>query len=463
MSDEAAKADVLIIGAGFAGLTAARDLEALGYSVVMLEARDRVGGRIEATQIAGLTVDAGGMWVGPTQTSLLALAKEFNVETYPTYLEGKGITRLGANRYAPDGEAFENEIGLPRKIKLGLLLSKLEKAQKSIDVEAPWYGAKAAEFDQMTVAVWANKAVSDRTVRRILDFIVRSVFCCEPDELSFLYFLFYLKAAGGLEVLIQAGPGGAQNLLFHGGLHQIADRLLESLNAKVFLSTPIERVSQTLTGVTAVDQNGSKYVADRAIIATPPQNTLSMVFDPALPQARTELLKRQTMGACIKVWIAYDRPFWRETGLNGSLSDDNCAFAPVFDVTPSGSNIGLLAGFFDAHAATMWSDRTSDERRTKVLETLSEAFGPQALKPIDYFERDWTKERYSHGCYGAYMPPGALTRYGIELRRTAGLIDWAGTETATVWSGYVEGAIHSGKAAARRAVEQLRAVAKEKA
>ena len=441
-----ARYDCVVVGAGFAGLAAAADLGAAGRSVLVVEARDRVGGRVEAGRVAGHTVDLGGMWAGPTQTALLDLARRFGVSTYPTWLGGRSRGRLGDRAVEAEGEAFEDEIGLVSKLRLGLLLHKLGRLLRSVDAEAPWAGPHAAALDRQTVASWADREVGDRTVRRLLDFVVRSVFCAESEDLSFLFFLFYLRAAGGLEVLIQAGPGGAQNLLFEGGLHQVAVRLHEGASAETRLSEPVVAVRQA-GGAVEVETVAGRYAARRVVVAVPPALCGAVEFAPALPAARVELLKRQVMGACVKVWVAYDRPFWREAGLNGSVTDDGAPFSPVYDVTPPGASVGLLAGFFDG-AAAVEGGAGPGERRGLAVATLAEHLGPEAARPLAVVERDWTRERWSGGCYGAYMPPGALSKYGASLRAPHGRVHWAGTETATVWSGYVEGALRSGRRAA---------------
>ncbi|WP_412061967.1 flavin monoamine oxidase family protein [Rubrivirga sp. IMCC45206] len=445
------QADCVVVGAGFAGLAAAADLEAAGLSVLLLDARDRVGGRTEAGALAGQTVDLGGMWAGPTQTALLELADRLGVATFPTPLDGRSRGRLGDLRFEAHGEAFEDEIGLVSKVRLGLLVHKLGRLLRHVDAEAPWQGARAAALDRETVASWAAREVGDRTVRRLLDFVVRSVFCAEPDDLSLLFFLFYLKAAGGLEVLIQAGPGGAQNLLFHGGLHQLAVRMHRALAAETRLEEPVVAVHSTDDGVEVVTSAG-RHRSAHVVVAVPPALCAGLAFSPALPARRRALLARQVTGTCIKVWVAYRRPFWRDAGLNGGVADDTRPFSPVYDATPPGAPVGLLAGFFDGEAAVAWSERTPEERQQEVVATLAEHLGPEAHDPVGYAERDWTREPWSRGCYGAYLPPGALSKYGSALRAPHGRVHWAGTETASVWSGYVEGAIRSGRRAAAEVV-----------
>lgn len=447
--------DCIIVGAGFAGLSAARAL-ANECRVLVLEARDRLGGRTEAGTLAGTTIDLGGMWVGPTQTALLEIGRAYDIKTYPTHLEGRGIGHFDDLNVEFDGEAFETKIGLVSKLQLGLAVHKLNRLCARIDPVAPWASANAKRLDATTVAQWSVAHIHNRRVRELLYFIVRSVFCCEPDDLSFLFFLFYLKSAGGLEVLIKAGPGGAQNHLFVGGLYQIAQRMAEELPNPVKTGSPVETIRQDGEVVTVRTADGSAYEARQAIVTTPPEQTNAIHFSPPQPRARHTLLQRQTMGACIKVWLAYERPFWRDDGLNGSVIDTSRAFAPVFDVTPPGTSHGFLAGFFDAKAAVDWGDATPDARRAEAIRTVTEALGPKAADPVDVIERNWMDETYSGGCYGAYMPPGTLTKFGPHLRQSFRQVHWAGTETSVTWSGYVDGAIRSGQRAAKEVAAALR-------
>ena len=456
MADQGQTYDCIVVGAGFAGLSAARKL-ATDHDVLVLEARERVGGRIEAGTLAGVRIDLGGMWVGPTQTELLALADAFSIETYPTFLEGRGVGRFNGRTVEFDGEAFEQDIGLISKLWLGLLVKRLDRMSSVIDPAAPWASEGAERLDAQTVAQWSRANVLDARARTILHFVVRSVFCCEPEDLSLLFFLFYLKSAGGLDVLIKAGPGGAQNRLFRGGLHQIAQRMSDTLADRVRLGYPVSSIDQGGSCATVSTLDGTTYTTRRIIVASPPEQTNAIAFSPRQPMPRRALLRRQTMAACIKLWLAYDRPFWREQGRNGSIVDTTQAFAPVFDVTPPGTPHGFLAGFFDAQSAIAWADTTPAKRRAEAVRTVTEHLGPEGADPIDVVERNWLDEVYSGGCYGAYMSPGTLTKYGPHLRQPFGRIHWAGTETSEIWSGYVEGAIRSG----HRAAEEVRTVLRQ--
>ena len=274
--------------------------------------------------------------------------------------------------------------------------------------------------------------------------------------MSYLFFVCYCKASGGLLVLLAAGPGGAQNLLFHGGLHQASVRLAERLGDRVRLEAAVQAVEQDGDRAVVTTQAGEQVVGRRVIVAVPPPLAAEITWEPGLPQNRRRLLERQAMGSTIKAWIAYDEPFWRADGHNGFLTDDASPFDPVFDATPPGSPVGLLAGFFESVKGRGVAADGPEARRAAAIEVLVRHLGPKAADPVDYVDHDWTAERWSRGCYGATMPPGVLTTVGHLVREPHGLVHWAGTETATVWSGYVEGALESGE---RAAAEVLAATA----
>ncbi len=447
--------DVVVVGAGFAGLRAAQRLTQAGRSVTVLEARDRVGGRICPGEIAGRTIDLGGMWLGPTQRRLDTLTREMGLVRYPMYLEGECTLAFRGRFDRAPGEDFDKALGTPNRLRLLKLNWELERAMKRLDVAAPWNHPKAHEMDGQTVASWVAGRTSSADIRELMNMVCEAVFCTEARELSFLFFAFYCKAAGGLLVLLAGGPGGAQNLLFDGGLHAAANHLAEGLGDSVRLSSPVVAVEQDADLISVTTAAGDAVTARRLIMATPPPLAAAITWEPGLPQDRRRLLERQTMGSTIKAWLAYDRPFWRDSNHNGFVMDDTSAFTPAFDATPPGSGIGLIAGFFESVEGRSVADAGVDGRRDIAIRTLVRHLGPQAGSPIEYVDKDWTGEEWSKGCYGAVMPPGVLTTVGHLMREPFGAVHWAGTETATEWSGYVEGALESGDRAAREVLAAL--------
>lgn len=447
--------DVVVVGAGFAGLSAATRLVAAGRSVAVLEARDRVGGRVAGGEIAGLSVDVGGMWLGPTQRRLDALTREQGLERYDTWLEGECSVGFRGRFGRAPGEDFDRVLGTPNRLRLLRLSRAIDRDARDLDTTAPWAHPRAVAHDSESVASWVAGRTSSADIRELMNSVCRAVFCCEARELSYLFFLFYCKASGGLLVLLAAGPGGAQQVLFRGGLHQAASRLAEGLGDRIRLESPVAAVRQDGERVVVTTAAGDQVVARRAVIALPPPLAAEIDWTPQLPQSRRRLLERQAMGSTIKAWLAYPEPFWRTRGLNGFLTDDESPFDPVFDVTPPGSPVGLLAGFFESVRGRELAAATPQQRRDAAVATLVRHLGPEAASPVDYVDQDWTAERWSRGCYGATMAPGVLTTVGHLIREPHGRVHWAGTETATEWSGYVEGALESGERAASEVLAGL--------
>jgi monoamine oxidase len=444
--DAARSADVAIIGAGFAGLSAAKALRAAGLEPLVIEARDRVGGRTCPGSIAGLTIDLGGMWLGSGQTSLEALAREYGVATYPQYLTGKSAIELNGKIRSSEGEDYLALLSLPVKLDVAQLVYRLTSLSDSIDLERPWAHPKAEQLDGMTLQTWLDEHSHTDGAMAFMVSLVRSVFCAEPANLSFLFFLTYLRGGGNLEHMTTS-RNGAQERLFVGGVHQLSLRMADQLGGRVILNSPVTDVAQDSDGV-SVKCGSATYRAKAIIIAVAPALAARINFSPLLPHKRDALTQRMPMGSVIKAWIAYPTPFWRAKGFSGLYSSDVAPFGPAFDVTPPGTSAGIISGFFDAQHAAEWSARSREERRAEVIRCLTGAFGAEAQNPTEYVEMDWTRERYSLGCYAGTLGPGSLTQFGPELRKPVGRIFLAGTESASVWAGYIEGALRSGARAA---------------
>ena len=376
------------------------------------------------------------------------------LKTYPTWLDGKArIEMLGRIVDCPR-EDFTPALPLTAKLEFAMLEGKLKRMIAAVPPENPTAAAHAEAWDAMSLGEWMRRNVRTKGLTLVLTLITRSLFCAEPDDLSLLHFLFYLKSGLGLDALISAEPGGAQHLMIEGGLHQVAQKMADDLGDAVLYAAPVMAVEQSQSDVSVVTPRGV-YSAKRLILAVAPPLAGGLSFAPMLPHARDALHQRMPMGSVIKAWIAYDRPFWRDDGYNGFVLSDRFGFSPCFDVTPPGDGPGLIAGFFDASEASIWSARMPEKRRKEVIGLLVSTLGANALSPIDYVENDWTTERWSRGCYAAYAPPGVWTRFGQAMREPVGRIHWAGTETATEGNGYVEGALQSGARAAGEVIAAL--------
>jgi monoamine oxidase len=446
--------DAIIVGAGFSGLNAARILREKGKNVLVLESRDRVGGRTRHGQIAGQDIDLGGMWLAPSQLRLTALADAMNVERYPTFLEGKSVLAIAGKQGLINGENFTEFLTLPEKIQAYLLLRRINKLMASVEVDDSWSSAHSNELDSTTVETWLCKTTRSERLRALIRVICASVFCAETSQVSLLFFLAYLKSGGGLESMISADTGGGQNLLFHGGVHQIARNMARELGPALRLNEPVHSIDVS-QDIAVVNTLSAQFRARRVIVAIPPTLLNRISFNPPLPGSQAALHNRLNMGSVIKFWVAYPTPFWRQLGFNGSIVRDDRVVSPCFDVSPPEGKPGLIAGFFEADHAIHVGDFDTEQRRDLVLAMLAEHFGEQALNPLEYIDVDWSKEEWSKGCYGAFAPPGVMSHFGDLIRAPHRLIHWAGTETATQWAGYIEGALQAGERAAQEVLQGL--------
>jgi monoamine oxidase len=441
---------VIVVGAGLAGLMAARQLVAAGRGVLVIEARDRVGGRTANASIgAGKVTEMGGQWVGPTQDRVLALAQELEVETFPTYHEGRNLLELG-------GRVRRYKGTIPRLAPHVLLdvqraLRKVRRAARRVPAEAPWTAPKAAELDSQTMASWVRKAARTKKARRLLEIAAGTVMGTGTAELSALWMLSYVSAAGSFDAMVDV-EGGAQQDRFVGGSQRLSLRLAEELGEGLVLQAPVRRIAQDGGGLD-VEADGFQARAHRVIVAVPPPLAARISFAPSLGGRRDQLTQRMAHGALTKCAAVYPEPFWREQGLSGQAVSDGGPVTTTFDNSPPDGAPGVLLGFIAGAEAIRHARRSEADRRRVVLECFERLFGEQAAKPGIYLETAWAEEQWSRGGPVCSFAPGALVNYGEALRQPAGRVHWAGAETATVWCGYMEGAVRSGERAAEEVLD----------
>ncbi|MFE5295752.1 flavin monoamine oxidase family protein [Streptomyces sp. NPDC056632] len=446
--------DVVVVGAGLAGLTAARAVRAAGRSVLVLEARDRVAGRNLGHHLSnGTAVELGGQWIGRTQTEALKLVSELGLETFPTYDDGAAVTLYNGKRTQYADETFG--LSYESAVEVGRLQQELEGLADQVSLSSPWASPAAAELDRQTVDAWLRANTDNAEALAFWGAIIPAVFSAEPAEMSLLHFLFYIKSGGMIDNLVST-TGGAQELRVVGGTHQMSERLADQLGDAVRVDAPVRQISHDDNGV-QVDYEGGRITAQRVIVAIPPTLAGRLVYKPALPASRDGLTQQIPMGSVIKVQVAYPTPFWRDAGLSGfgfSLDDE---LSVTMDNSPPDGSCGVVVGFFEGAHARSAARLSLEERRAAAVATLVKMFGPEAQNPIEYVEQDWMEEEYTRGCYGGRLGAGVWTQYGAALAEPVGRIHWAGAETSEVWNGYMDGAIRSGHRAAAEALAQLEA------
>lgn len=440
-------ADVIVVGAGLAGLTTARELERAGAKVIVLEGRDRVGGRMRNKHLAdGTPLEVGGQWAGPTQHRIVALARELGVESYPTHVTGDKLIEYRGKLVRYRGTI--PRLNAAALADTGQAQLRLDRLARRVPTDAPWTARNARALDGQSFATWLGRNTVTRGARQLLALSIAAVWACEPEDVSLLHVLFYIHAAGSFEALVET-EGHAQDHRFVGGSVAIAERLAQQVR-EVRLGHRVERIEQDGDRI-RVDG----LTAERVVVAVSPALAGRLRYDPPLPADRDQLTQRTPNGSVIKCMCVYPEPFWRKAGLSGQAAATDGPVRVIFDNTPHGSGKGVLLGFFEGRQAREWGRRTSEERRAILAATFVRIFGAQAADPEEYVECDWSAEELTRGCYGAHLPPGVWTAFGPALTHPVGRIHWAGTETATRWSGYMDGAIESGQRVAAEVRAQL--------
>ena len=436
--------DVVVVGAGPAGLMAARRLQAAGRSVAVLEARDRVGGRTWTEEVDGALLELGGQWVSPDQTELLGLLDELGKQTYPRYREGDGLYRT------PDGQVLRcTGAGLPVSEKtrgeMDRLVGLLDALVDEVGCTAPWAHPRARELDTVPFAHWLRQESADEEACQAIGLFVAGGMLTKPAHaFSTLQAVLMAASAGSFSHLTDEDFILDRRVV--GGMQSVSQAMAADL--EVHLSTPVRTLRRDEAGVTAVSDRVAVR-ARHAVVAVPPNLYTRIGFDPPLPRRQHQLHQHLSLGLVIKVQAVYETPFWREQGLSGTCFGATALVQEVYDNTAHDDPRGTLVGFVSDERADALYELPDAERRQAVLASVADYLGPRALEPLVYHESDWAGEEWTRGAYGASFDLGGLSRYGRDLATPVGRVHWACSDIATEGYQHVDGALRSGRAAAQ--------------
>ncbi|GMQ27812.1 flavin monoamine oxidase family protein [Algoriphagus confluentis] len=444
--------EVLIIGGGFSGLAAAKKLHENHISFLLLEARDRLGGRVYTRQFEGFYLDLGGQWIGPTQDRMYALCKEYGMEYFETYNQGKNILDLAQRIKTYRGVI--PKLGLFALVQLAWVMRKIQKMADSVSLEAPWIHPKSKEWDSLTLEDFLIQNCTHSQTRQVFQVGCETIFACQLKEISLLHALFYIRSGTSLDCLINIKDGAQQHRV-KGGMQTLAEKIAERFAKQIRFNYPVSRIQKTNSGY-LVSGDGFELDCKQIILAVPPPLLSNIQFSPRLSFEKSELLKNYPMGRVGKCFMIYDRPFWRAMGFSGqALSDESTPFQTFFDCSPADASRGIIMGFTIGGRADSFFALGKKERKEKLEAVLIRYFGEKAKKSIQYEDFTMTDESWSQGCYAGLMPKGAWTAWQDAYRKSEGNIHFAGTEAAERWHGYIEGAVISGEAAAEKCLMEV--------
>ena len=437
--------DTIVVGGGVTGLTTAWRLAEAGQDVLVLEARDRIGGRLRSEDHNGSAFEIGGQWVSPDQDALIGLLAELGLETYPRHRAGDSlyVDRAGvAHRFTGEELPVEERTGK----EIDRMIGVLDDLAAQMDPDRPWDHPRAAELDRTSFAQWLDAETDDDEARDNIALYLGPAMLTKPTyAFSALTAVLMSASAGSFSHLVDADFILDRRVV--GGLASVPAELAGRLGDRVRLGADVTHVewdpeSDGAGAVVTVD--GERIRARNVVLALPPTHVRRIRITPELPAEHRHAREHQSFGLVIKVQAEYDTAFWRETGLSGT------GFAPyelvheVYDNTPVDAETGTLVGFVSDLNADELGRLTAEERRGRVLDSLASYFGEAARTPRTYVESDWQHQELTGGAYATSFDVGSLTRYGAALHEPVGPIRFGSSDIAGLGFQHVDGAVRIG-------------------
>lgn len=455
--------DVVVVGAGPSGLTAAYRLQQAGHSVTVVEARHRVGGRTWNGDLDGAFIEIGGQWVSPDQTALKALLQELGLTTFSRYRQGDSIYKNlkgEVKRYS--GDIFP--VDEATKVEMLRLIDMMDEIVAEVGAEEPWAHPRARELDSISFREWLKtKTDNQEALNNISLFIAGAMLTKPAHAFSALQAILMAASAGSFSHLVDENFILDQRVL--GGMQKVSLTLAERIGRdNIILGHPVRVLRWQEEGgypvlVEAEDfsedgvanpEGAVKVRAKYAVMAVPPNLYSRVSYVPALGRRQHQMHQHQSLGLVIKVHAVYDRPFWRDKGLSGtSFACDNLV-QEIYDntnydpATGQEEERGTLVGFVSDEKADRMFTLSAEERKRAILESMAEMLGEETLHPVRYYESDWGAEEWTRGAYASSFDLGGLSRYGAYQAEPVGPIYWSCSDIAAAGYQHVDGAVRMG-------------------
>ena len=439
--------DVVIVGAGATGLTAAYRLHQAGKDVVVLEARDRVGGRLWTRTVDDVELELGGQWISPDQSALLSMLRELELETFPRYRDGRSVyIGLDDSRRLFTGDLFPVTEDTERELLR--LIELIDDLAASMDPAMPWGMDDASALDQISFQTWLDANTDDAEARDAIALFVGAAMLTKPAHaFSMLQAVQLAASAGGFCSLVDSEFILDRRVV--GGMQGLTNRLADRLEGRVKLCSPIHSIEWSPERAT-VQTPMQSYSAPHVILAVPPTLVSRIHFSPALPPVHQQWRQHQSFGHVIKVQATYNTAFWRDLGLSGTAFSPYQVVHEAYDNTGFGDQRGTLVGFVSDATADRLRLLGADSRRSEILASFVRYFGPPAADPIAYHESDWFADDWTGGAYATSFAIGGIVRYGSHVAEAVGPMHFGSSDVAGEGFQHVDGAIRMGHGLAAR-------------